>query len=388
MSCGRARKQMVEALAGRAGEAERLELELHLDGCAGCRRDHATMASIRRLQTWEPPALSDGARERVRREALAASQTGGARSPSPRRLVWAVTGGGAFAVAALAGFLALRAPSSRILDGDVTIVSGGRFAALLGIADRARLRGGGHLLLDGVKVELDGELAWRAGERAIVLERGRVRVEVDPARRQPFAVLTPRFRVDVLGTVFDVDLDGVRTARGKVKVSVEGRELAQVAAGESWSIAPPAPPPAPVAAPPAPAIAAPAAPARASEDLSATLERARRALGRGDGASTRAILAPVHHGPRELVAEARLLEAESFLVERRYRDAIERYRRVLSAFGDTAHAESALYAIAQLEVDSGSPDAAERALHRYLDRYPRGRFAGEARARLASLLRR
>lgn len=54
-------------------------------------------------------------------------------------------------------------------------------------------------------------------------------------------------------------------------------------------------------------------------------------------------------------------------------------------FDGTAQAESALYAVAQLESEHGRPDEARAALHRYLARYPRGRFAREAGARLARL---
>ena len=324
--------------------------------------------------------------------------------PASHTGVWLMAGVLAVGATALAAVLALRPPSSRITGGDVALLNG----AGSRIEDGAHLaaRRGGELLLDGARVALSegGEVWWRAEDHTLVLERGRVHVEVDPARHQRFAVQTSRFRVDVLGTIFEVDLSGVRTRRGKVKVSLGGVQVAEVSAGGSWTVPAPAPPvetapaaaeTAPAAAETAPAAAETAPPAvqiaprrHQGEELAARLQRARRALAGGDSALARSILEPVRRGPKALLAEARLLEAESYLVERRYPQAIAGYRGVLRRFGDTEYGESALYAIAQLEVDSGRADAAERALHRYLDRYPRGRFAEEARSRLAALLGR
>ena len=80
-----------------------------------------------------------------------------------------------------------------------------------------------------------------------------------------------------------------------------------------------------------------------------------------------------------------MIYAESFLVEGRYTDAVDGYETVVRDFPRTAQAESALYAVAQLESEHGRPAAARAGLESYLARYPHGRFAREATDRLAGL---
>ena len=125
--------------------------------------------------------------------------------------------------------------------------------------------------------------------------------------------------------------------------------------------------------------------ASGDESAAGRLSRARRALAQGRAAEARRTVEPVFRLGRDLAAEARAIFAESFLIEGRYADAIDGYEIVIRDFRSTPQGESALYAVAQLKSEHGRPDEARAALARYLDRYPRGRFAKEAAERLARL---
>jgi len=108
-------------------------------------------------------------------------------------------------------------------------------------------------------------------------------------------------------------------------------------------------------------------------------------LARGNAGEARRLVEPIFHLGREIAVEARVIYAESFLVEGRYTDAVDGYETVVRDFPRTPQAESALYAVAQLDSEHGRAAAARAGLQRYLDRYPRGRFAREANDRLAGL---
>jgi TolA-binding protein len=106
-------------------------------------------------------------------------------------------------------------------------------------------------------------------------------------------------------------------------------------------------------------------------------------LAQGDAQGARSLLAPLLDGA--LAPESNTLLAESYLVEGNYASALAQYESVARRFQGTPQAESALYATAQLQVEHGGRDEAVRSLARYLEQYPRGRFASEVQARLETL---
>lgn len=402
LGCARARRLLFAAVGGHASDAERLEVETHLDVCARCRGEQALADALRRLKSSDGSWLSGVALERIKRNALMSRTSPAERAPRRRWLAPAIAVG-ACVLAVVAGGLWVRSPDSRIVDGDVhATASRGRE---LGDGARLSSRHGGRVVLGGPLVELaPNTLAtWRGGDRTVVLERGSVIVDVDPRQGKPFRVATPRFTVDVMGTRFIVDLDGVRTERGKVRVRDEaGRVVALVAAGEAWSV-PAAAAPAPVAmrasAPavaspvPTPSTAPPIA-VRSAQTVARLqgsgdrLAQARQALSRGDAEAARQLVAPLLAGPRRIAADAQSLDAESYLVEGRYDAAIERYLTIARRFDGTFEGENALYAVAQLQIERNGHEAAIGTLTRYLERYPRGRFIAEVRARLDHLAAR
>jgi ferric-dicitrate binding protein FerR (iron transport regulator) len=402
-ACARAARVSLASLGGHATEAERLELEAHLAVCARCSAEHAGLGAVRALRTAESEGLSAAARERVRRAAL----EGTSRPPlaAPRRL-WPIGFGATLALAGVAAFLLVARPAdeARVVSGDVTIAPASPAAA--SPADGAFVllsaRGGEVRLGDAATTLAKGTaLVWRRAVRSVELGTGSVTIDVEHRAGQHFQVRTPRFIVEVIGTRFTVDLGGVRTERGTVRVlGLDGALLGTVTAGGSWTLpAPPAPaetpPPTRVPAPPAPALVpaartlalAPASPARAPVDDSpaARLAQARRALAHGNAGEARRLVEPIFHLGRELAVEARVIYAESFLTEGRYTDAVDGYDTVVRDFPRASQAESALYAIAQLESEHGRPAEARAGLERYLAQYPHGRFAREATDRLAGL---
>src|SRR6185436_4760361 len=99
-------------------------------------------------------------------------------------------------------------------------------------------------LTEGVTAELSaGTLAYRTeeapGRHRIVLERGRLRLSIDPARHTHWTVAAGGYEVSVVGTIFSVErapngmeID-VQVERGRVSVSGGslGRENVMVDAG-------------------------------------------------------------------------------------------------------------------------------------------------------------
>jgi len=80
-----------------------------------------------------------------------------------------------------------------------------------------------------------------------------------------------------------------------------------------------------------------------------------------------------------------VLTAASYLIERRYDEAMAAYRRTAETHARHPEGETAAFAMAQLVWERASPAEARAALRAYLDRYPEGRFAADARRKLASL---
>ena len=421
LNCKQATWVSLATLSGHAAEPQRLELEEHLAGCARCAEQHSgALALVRGIAAVKPEELSQNTRDAVRQALITRAPT--VRRP-PARVPWAhrLVLGLVLAGAATAGIMFAVRPfwerPYQVISGDVIATSnatpigpgGDRVVAFTSVL-------GGDVRLADAHVRLAGatEITWHESLRRLDLRGGRVLVDVEHKPGGHFQVRTPRFTVEVLGTRFAVDMDGVRTLRGVVRViRADGTIAARVLAGQAWTMDAPrltAPvahaeepaittAPAPIATPPSMPVATRAPTTAAglgrnrdghgrqahASPVAATLGEARRALARGDAPLARRIVSPLFQQGRDVGVEARVLFAESFLIEGRYADAIDGYHVVVRDFPGTNQAESAEFAIAQLDSEHGKRADARAALRGYLDRYPHGRFAREAADRLTRL---
>jgi ferric-dicitrate binding protein FerR (iron transport regulator) len=402
LTCRGSARISLAALGGHAAEAERLELAAHLASCERCSDQHGTtLGLVQGLRAIEPETLTPAARDLVSRMLAARRPARGASGAlaQPRRWPLRLGVGLAFvAVAALVGVAGLvrgRVRAYRVVAGDVIVEplaapTGERAMLLRSVA-------GGEARIADATVSLAGatEVLWSVDRGRADLRRGKVTVDVEHRPGQQLEIRTERFTVTVVGTRFTVDAGGVHTERGAVRVArLDGSFIARVEAGNRWSVdalaARPATTPAVravVAPPPARVATAPVerVRTRVGGPPPESLGAARRALGRGDALAARRIVEPLFRLGREVAVEARIIFAESFLVEGRYADAIDGYRLVSRDFPSTVQAEISAFAIAQLESDHGNRSEAQAALQAYLARYPHGRFAREAGERLGQL---
>ena len=358
---------LLERRASGIEEHERLLLEEHLAGCPSC-REQSLVVTLLVESSREGEELSP--RERARALSRALAQAGEKERPEVRSR-YARGLGAVAALAAVAAAVLLwvgRAPTPPLA----------RFAAP-GSIDRAawdnlEIADSREIALAHARARLGdgGRAHWLSSATILHLDAGSVHVEVDPKPGKPFAVTTSRFRVDVIGTVFEVSLSAVHVTRGRVRITPLVGAPAEVSAGESWSV------------PAAEAEPAPEPAAKAGIDASALLGRARKALASGDVAKARAELAIVlgqRSRPEDLV-EARTLLAECALVSGDSVAAQSGYADVAKKQAGTAAGDNAAFAAARLERD---PAKARQLLTQYLASYPKGRFRQEAEARLAAL---
>jgi hypothetical protein len=385
VTCGRARQILVEHLRGEVSEASLLTLDQHLAGCEPCRLERAQLQTLGALRDWQPPALSETARARIAAR-LAAHHADAVPVAIPRRSprVALYTAAGALAAAA-ALMLTLRPHGVRTTAPSVSAAPPVAVAPQAPATPQAPV----HATASPSSTVrfLDADLGYASNTRAnlqldtrtVHLESG----ELDVTRRAgatPLRVSTPRFVVALTQGHAVFAADSVQVLDGEVYVfSFDQKQLATVAAGQTWRPVPTVPPPATTA----PRVE-PVAPA-----LPAALDRARASLARGDGAEARRTLHRALDGDTGAQdrdrAEAELFLAESWLIESDTERAIAAYRRVAARFPSLPEGESAAFAAAQVLSERGRAGEATQALDAYLRRWPEGRFAREAKERLAAV---
>ncbi len=397
LHCWRAKSLLEQRNLG-LDEPRRLLLEEHLAECDDCRTEADALAAVTTL-LGEGFELSSSRRSRALSRALDARQEDAAgkssRSPRPVLLLAAAS---LFLVAA---FFIARARSSesprllakspsvlfdvsrigdRVQRGDIR-VEGAKLDIDAPVAEGAVLssESGGKVRLAHAEVALGAETRarWSANQATLLLEHGSVHVEVDPGPKRAFAVATPRFRVEVTGTIFDVSLDSVRVSAGHVRVLENGSVRTVLDPGQRWSLENVASETA--ALEPEPGSTSPKAAA-----VGALLAHARARLASGDAKTARrdVSLALASHPTPTQDAEARSLLAECALVAGDTAEAQRRYADVARQHAGTAAAETAMFAAARIERD---PARRASLLRSYLAKYPNGRFSAEARSRLQNL---
>jgi len=90
-------------------------------------------------------------------------------------------------------------------------------------------------------------------------------------------------------------------------------------------------------------------------------------------------------GTRGQQAEAYMLKGDCALVQGDSKSAVRQYLDVSRRFSGLRAAETALFAAARVESNSGNQAAAKKLLLTYSERYPGGQFKSEVGARLRIL---
>lgn len=401
MSCGAVRGWLhvdTESLS----EAERLVLEDHLSGCETCRADRKLMVRVHEIGASLPSA-SIGPRGHNR--ALAQARMQGRRTEArvtrPAVPWWASIGIGAvLATAAVVAYVMVRsdsadssapandlaslpsehvsppptverqnvAPAPTASASEVAVTAGTLTQSdiviplntevpvdvLLSATSEVRLTA----VSMSVVVAASSELRRPAVERELWLHRGSLDVTGDGSR-----IVTSAFVVEVRGEA-TITMKRVAVRKGTVRVfAPDGRVLAaQVTAPMSWQLSDTP---------------------SAKQKAATLLEQARAEFNARDfAAAERHADAALDATPtRTQAAEARTLLAECAQATGKPDDALARYEAIATRFADLPAGETALFAAARLQ-STRDRDGARKTFERYLERYPAGRFAEDARRQL------
>jgi hypothetical protein len=304
------------------------------------------------------------------------------QGPSPRSgaRFWAAAAGVVVAAAAaLAIFLGRPAPT--VLEQPSRIATGASTS---------------HLALAHLSVDVEPHSAVVVGPETpqgllIVVDRGGIVCEVAPRPSDaPLIVQAGATRVRVVGTRFSVNRVGesalVKVHQGVVEVSSGGRSF-RVTAGERWPTEEKASSPALDPVPPSSAELP--APTEAFEQRTSVPSRRVPPASKPKDAPAAAAHAPEVTPAEPEASKApepsrqNIFEQAAALERRDPARAAELYAE-LESRGDS-WAQNALYARARLEASRGNRGEARRLLERYLERFPRGSNAEDARAVLQRL---
>ncbi|NOY91105.1 MAG: FecR domain-containing protein [Deltaproteobacteria bacterium] len=413
--------------AGRASEAERMKLELHLQHCERCAARHERLGALVTALRADHEAgelANDGADRRIVMQAM--MQAGSRHDARPRRsagrarYLWAAAGACAVAASVWMFWAAgVHGPEQPVSQRSVTTPQTPRLAPEAPTAPNAPVMDapcrGVH-----TKPSADVEAAVAVSREhlcRLTLDDGTLLVHVDPEAEQRVSIDTPSASVRVVGTVFRVSVEHGQTRvvvyRGEVEVEtrgararlLSGRELETAGAELEQRVAerealmelaafvgeelPAEPSSTSERTPPATTTSH-----RARRPVAASPQRSlgdlRRMLRTGHTAEARAqaglrVADPEYAGRR---SELLTIIAESHALEAEYGRALESYRRVWAG-PRSATAANALLAAAAIAIDRlGRPAEARRLYERYLQDYPEGSLRGAAWVGRCRALRR
>jgi hypothetical protein len=362
---------LVGARALDLGTAQRLALEDHLTGCVACRETAQLGSRFRAMLDAQatPPSSIDRTIHRALREVGREDSSRATSRVMPR--IAALCAVALAATAAIMLWPRHERNAHQQEAADMPIPAG-QVAQL------------GH-----GRVTLMGDAMWMSSMSTVVLRRGSVLVAVDPRPHLPFAVQTDRFVVEVRGTRFHVDANGVDVYEGHVRIrDLAGSVLVEsLSAGEHWRVS--VPPPVVLAIPPTPAPVH-ELPSRVVSAAAPHLARARSHLAGKDVETARHELAlALDANPtRTQRATAAVLAADACFVDGDPKRAITLYLEAHTDYPDLLAGENALFAAARLQMKIGPAAEAKELLERYLDHYPHGEFSIEATTRLHELATR
>lgn len=307
----------------------------------------------------------------------------GRRRESIRRRRWRVALGAGLVVAAAAGVGLSLAPRAR--QPDTPPPSALRRPAPEPVTESVLTFAEGSRALLAVGAQVHAE---KQSERAVALRQtaGRVRYEVKPDPARVFEVQARGVRIQVIGTVFTVEVletgVGVRVLRGRVRV-LDGERNVELGPDENLSII--APPPKPPSSTTASTAAAPDAPTPAPPPTSApAAPSAAELLAKADAARQTGRLSEAAQALRQLLSthksDARTVSVWFTLgrVERsrgHHAEAAQAFHSAWARAPGGTLAEDALAEEAISWSAAGSSSSARRAAQSYLARYPRGSHA-------------
>ncbi len=289
------------------------------------------------------------------------------RLSAGRPWLWAAVAAGALSLAAL--FVALGRPEPAVVAQPSRITTGASAS---------------QLALPGVMLDVAPQSAVVVGAETpqgllVVVDRGTIVCDVAPRPKEaPVVVQAGAARVRVVGTRFSVtrldEAARVRVEHGTVEVSYAG-EVSRVHAGQGW-----------------PSMPAEAARAGATGAVSGALpagdvpsvEAAARS------APERSKRPPLQRGPapeqspKEPALSPQAVFEEATALERSDPERASQLYATLES-GGGSWSQNALFARGRLEASRGRRVEARRILERYLERYPRGSNAEDARTVLKQL---
>jgi transmembrane sensor len=238
-----------------------------------------------------------------------------------------------------------------------------------------------HLALSGLSLDVEPDSAVVLGAETaqgllIVVDRGSIVCQVAPrAHDAPLIVQAGATRVRVVGTRFSVTRLGesarVKVEEGVVEVSSRG-ETVRVRAGEEW------PSGAARVDSAAPAVAPSGAPDESKRDTDASAQVATKGRTAESPVQDSVSAQKAPAASRQAVFEA------ATLLERTDPARASSLYASLEGGGDS-WAQNALYARGRLAATRGNRGEARRVLERYLERFPNGKNAEDARAELTRL---
>jgi hypothetical protein len=249
-----------------------------------------------------------------------------------------------------------------------------------------------HLALPGVALDVDPQSAVVVDSEAgqgllIVLDRGSIVCDVAPRSHDaPLIVQAGAMRVRVVGTRFSVrrvaDSAQIEVSHGTVEVSILGRSR-RVHAGEVWPPAPEVPAAQPQLHSAGPAEA-PAPPPSTTAVVASSRQRASSSQHRAVTSKHAAPSAEPQPDVGQPLRPRQSVFEQAAALERSDPARASELYRSLEAGGDS-WSQNALYARGRLAASRGSASEARAILALYLERFPRGSNAEDARAVLQAL---
>lgn len=390
--------------------------------CASCKQRLAPMthAAAMLAHTDVDVVTADARRSMIERARLAANARGATHKRSSARSPWVRFAPVLAAAAVLALLVGGFVRSKRSMQGEPALVAFDEGAALLdghmtagstALTTAAAIPKDADLVVpegtsaklrlqDGTEVTATSGTNFRLAreETRFQLQQGSLGLAVQPRTKdRPLHVETPELALRVVGTAFTVARLGsrtdVRVTEGLVEiVAKQSGHRSQLGPGTTLSIGGHPKEPAAEAPSVIPPEPAPSVDAQPEADASAQVATAaprmadiRARVRAGKLAEARQLLQRAKtHPAYGHQAEIAVVEAELYLAERQYAQAIDAYLHAHRAYRSSPQGEEALFAAAQLALDHQGAPRARALLEQYLKAYPQGRFREDARRLLES----